>query len=108
MERKRFIKFLLIAVITVTILTAVIVNVGADEPDGSSPEKIAMFLKENGYTVSSPVTKEITIPMEFGDVYTTYNEVQKSQGFDLSRHKGEEAVLYTFSIFAVTLKSAAA
>lgn len=98
MERKRFIKILLTAVIALTILTAVIVNVSANEPDGSSPEKIASFLKENGYTVSNPITKEITIPNEFGDVYMSYNTIQKEQGFDLSRHKGEEAVLYTFSV----------
>ena len=28
-------------------------------------------------------TREVMIPAEFNDVYTTYNEMQKAQGFDL-------------------------
>lgn len=98
MKQKRFTKILLITVAVLTILTAIFVNASADEPDGSSPEKISLFLKENGYSVSNPVTKEITIPTEFSDVYTSYNTIQKEQGFDLSRHKGKAAVLYTFSV----------
>jgi hypothetical protein len=42
--------------------------------------------------------KEITIPDEFNDVYTQYNDIQKTQGFDLEQYKGKTAVLYTYNI----------
>ena len=98
MADKKFTKILLAAVIIVTAVAAFIFVCRADEPDGGSQEKIIAFLSENGYTVSNPVTKEITIPSKFSDVYTSYNTIQKEQGFDLSRHKGKNAVLYTFTV----------
>ena len=66
---------------------------------------IASFIEENGYKVSSPLTKEITIPSEFSDVYEKYNELQRRQGFDLRRHKGKSAVSYTFNVIGYVDKS---
>ena len=43
--------------------------------------------------------KTITIPEQFDDVYEGYNELQKEQGFDLSKHKGAKAELYTYEIY---------
>ncbi|MBO5377482.1 MAG: DUF4830 domain-containing protein [Ruminiclostridium sp.] len=98
MLNKRFTRILLSAVILITAVTAVICNVSADEPDGSTAALVAAFIEENGYKVSSPLTKEITIPSEFSDVYEKYNELQRRQGFDLRRHKGKSAVSYTFNV----------
>lgn len=42
--------------------------------------------------------KTVTIPAEFNDVYLRYNEIQKSQGFDLEKYKGQEVTVYTYSI----------
>lgn len=98
MLNKRFTRILLSAVILITAVTAVICTVSADEPDGSTAALVAAFIEENGYKVSSPLTKEITIPSEFSDVYEKYNELQRRQGFDLRRHKGKSAVSYTFNV----------
>ena len=98
MSRNRFTRILLAVVIAITAITAIICTVSADEPDGSTPEKITAFISECGYSVSSPVTKAITIPSQFSDVYENYNNLQKKQGFDLSRHKGKSAVSYTFTV----------
>lgn len=43
--------------------------------------------------------KSITIPTEFDEVYTGYNELQKEQGFDLSDFKGQKAEVYTYPVF---------
>lgn len=43
--------------------------------------------------------KTITIPEQFDDVYEGYNELQKEQGFDLSKHKGAQAELYVYEIY---------
>ena len=42
--------------------------------------------------------KQVKIPEEFNDVYSRYNEIQKSQGFDLEQYKGQEVTVYTYSI----------
>ena len=102
MSRNRFTRVLVAIVTAATLITAIIVNTSADEPDGSTPERITSFIAENGYSVSSPTVKEITIPEEFSDVYENYNALQKKQGFDLSRHKGETAVSYTFNVIGYT------
>ncbi len=41
---------------------------------------------------------EIQIPYEFDDVYEKYNEIQMSQGFDLSKYKGKRVVKYTYDV----------
>ena len=43
--------------------------------------------------------KTITIPEQFDDVYDSYNELQKEQGFDLAKHRGRKAELYTYEIY---------
>ncbi len=105
MINNRFTRILLSAVILITAVTAVICNVSADEPDGSTAALVAAFIEENGYKVSSPLTKEITIPSEFSNVYEKYNELQRKQGFDLRRHKGKSAVSYTFNVIGYVDKS---
>ncbi len=42
--------------------------------------------------------KQVKIPAEFNDVYSRYNEIQKSQGFDLEQYKGQEVTVYTYNI----------
>ena len=105
MERKKMIKLIIGALAVITLIVGFITAVSADEPDGSTPEAIIEFLSDNGYTVSSPVTKKVTIPSEFSDVYENYNELQKKQGFDLSKYKGETAVSYTFTVIGYVDKN---
>lgn len=42
--------------------------------------------------------KEVLIPNEFDDTYTNYNEIQKAQGFDLSKYKGCRVKRWTYLI----------
>ncbi len=98
MERKAAVRIFLIILSAITIVLALITGLSADEPDGSSPEKVMEFLREAGYSVTSPVIKEITIPAEFSDIYENYNRLQKEQGFDLSSYKGKSAVCYSFAV----------
>ena len=60
----------------------------------------AAWLREQGWEVDPQPTGEleVVIPAEFDGVYESYNDIQKSQGFDLSRYKGETAVKYTFLV----------
>ena len=57
------------------------------------------FLNSCGLIVKpDPEEQEITIPGAFGDIYSAYNEIQLSQGFDLEKYKGRAAVLYSYSV----------
>lgn len=68
--------------------------------DGSTNALRVMYLKSlkiepDDSEVSS---KKIIIPKHFSDVYENYNLIQKKAGFDLSRYKGKEAVIYTYAL----------
>ena len=58
------------------------------------------FLSQFGWTVdATPVeVKTVTIPSEFDKVFGAYNELQKSQGLNLSKFKGKDVTRYTFAV----------
>lgn len=58
----------------------------------SSDADIEAFIARCGHTVEGCVSDdEITVPKSWNDVYTSYNDLQKQQGFDLRRYKGKPA-----------------
>ena len=63
------------------------------------PETSA-YLEQCGWKVETPALKEETvlIPKSFSNVFETYNDLQKQQGFDLSRYAGCEVKLYTYKV----------
>ena len=58
------------------------------------------FLEQFGWQVdkSTETVKNTVIPSEFDNVYTSYNNIQITQGFDLQNHKGKSAKLYNLKI----------
>lgn len=58
------------------------------------------FLRQFGWEVeSTPVEEtEVTIPAEFDKVYKSYNELQKKQGFDLTKYMKKDVMRYTYKI----------
>ncbi len=65
-----------------------------------SEEAQREFLQSLGWEISdAPIdVKEVTIPKEWTSVYEEYNDLQKQQGFDLSRYKGEKVTVYTWQV----------
>ncbi len=45
---------------------------------------------------SQPLTAEIRIPQEFGEVYENYNALQNMAGYDLKKYKGCSVTRYTY------------
>ena len=43
-------------------------------------------------------TQEVLIPEEMNDVFLKYNELQRSQGFDLSRFAGQKVKRFVYSV----------
>lgn len=58
------------------------------------------FLEQFGWKTAGKAseTEEITIPSEFNETYTSYNELQKQQGLDLTKYKGEKCKKYVYKI----------
>lgn len=65
----------------------------------NNDDRIA-FLTTFGWEVGREALEieDVTIPKEFDDVYKKYNELQKSQGLDLTKYKGKDVKRYTYLI----------
>lgn len=62
--------------------------------------KVVEFISGFGWVCSSEPDeiREIIIPVEFNDVYYNYNNIQISQGYDLTNYKGERVKKWTYTI----------
>ena len=58
------------------------------------------FLKDFGWdvTVSPTESGQVKIPDSASDVFTRYNALQKSQGYDLSQYAGKTVMRYVYKI----------
>ena len=58
------------------------------------------FLKSFGWqVVTSPVESgQVRIPKEQTQVFSRYNDLQKSQGYDLSQYAGQSVMRYVYKI----------
>ena len=65
-----------------------------------SADDAATFLSQFGWIADagSAETCEVTIPATFDKVFAGYNELQKSQGLDLSKYKKKTLTRYTFTV----------
>lgn len=75
------------------------VDAPAVQKADTNEQRIA-YLESYGWTVeSSPVeTQEVRIPKEQNEIFQRYNELQKSQGYDLSQFAGKTAKRYVYAI----------
>lgn len=65
---------------------------------GTTQERLE-YIRSCGYeTDGTEQSKTVQIPSQFNDVYTQYNEVQRKQGFDLTRYSGKKVDVYTYNI----------
>lgn len=57
------------------------------------------FLKQFGWEVQeTPEEEEVRLPAEFDRVFSSYNEIQKRQGLDLTKYAGRKAMRYTYKV----------
>ena len=98
------------AAVTLVIAAAVLLGVltaagsGLREPDdgllGETNEARVAFLAKYGWQVNAePVqTQSVRIPREDSEVFTRYNALQQSQGFDLTALAGQQATRYVYEV----------
>ena len=58
------------------------------------------YLRSLGWEVEPEPTgqMEVLVPAQFDQLYESYNDIQKAQGFDISRYKGERVMKYTYLV----------
>ena len=65
----------------------------------TNEDRIAFFEQYGWNVEANPIEEvEVTIPREFDKVMTTYNEIQKQQGLDLSKYAKRTMMRYTYKI----------
>lgn len=67
---------------------------------GETNEERIQYLQTFGWQVSNDPVEvvSVSIPKEFDETYKEYNNLQISQGFDLSSYKGDDGTRYTYAI----------
>ena len=69
-------------------------------PAASSNDARVQFLKDFGWDIGSSPTEssQVRIPEQTSEVFDRYNQLQKSQGYDLSKLAGKNAMRYVYKI----------
>ena len=66
----------------------------------SDNDSRVQFLKDLGWqvTTSPKESSQVKIPTEQSPAYSRYNDLQKSQGYDLSQYAGKTVMRYVYEI----------
>ena len=69
-------------------------------PSVSSNDGRVKFLTDFGWDVTTSPTQssQVKIPEEESDVFSRYNALQKSQGYDLSKFAGKTVMRYVYKV----------
>ena len=97
---------LVLGAVAALVLSAILLFGGEENVQTSSVGAISnndarvQFLKNFGWDVTtSPVeTSQVKIPNETSEVFDRYNNLQKSQGYDLTEYAGKKVMRYVYRI----------
>lgn len=69
-------------------------------PSVAGNEGRVQFLQNLGWEVSASPTQsgQVRIPQEQNEVFSRYNELQKSAGYDLSQYAGKTVMRYVYKV----------
>ena len=100
-------KILLVMVAVAALIVSGILLLGGDQettatgaPAVSNNDQRVQFLKDFGWevTTSPAETSQVKIPEESSQVFDRYNNLQKSQGYDLSQFAGKKVMRYVYKV----------
>jgi hypothetical protein len=107
MTAKVNIKKVLIGLIAAAALIIALISLaGGDNTDPaavttmSDNDSRVQFLQDLGWqvTTSPKEASQVRIPSEQSPVYSRYNDLQKSQGYDLSQYAGKTVMRYVYEV----------
>ena len=99
-------KILIVLAAVAAVILAVILLFGssgdtpADTTAISDNDARVKFLESFGWQVTSSPTEssQVRIPQDQTEVYSRYNALQKSQGYDLSKYAGKTVMRYVYKV----------
>ena len=94
---------LLIAVVVlVAVLSAAMGGTGQEDDalNGETNEARVAWLSRNGWELNAEPaqTQSVRIPTEDSELFTRYNTLQQSQGFDLRQYAGRQVTRYVYEV----------
>lgn len=96
---------ILLVAVAAIIIAMIMATGGSDAQTTSAPaltgnDARVKFLKDFGWEVAnSPVeSSQVRIPEQVTEVFDRYNQLQKSQGYDLSKLAGKNAMRYVYKV----------
>lgn len=97
-------KLLIILGIVAAVILGIIAIFGGGSTETAAPvsdnDARVKFLKDAGWEVSTSPTQssQVKIPEEPSDVFSRYNALQKSQGYDLEQYAGKTVMRYVYKV----------
>ena len=97
-------KLLIILGVTVAVILGLILIFGSGSTQTAAPmthnDGRVEFLAEHGWQVSASPTQssQVKIPTEPSEVFSRYNALQKSQGYDLEEYAGKSVMRYVYKV----------
>lgn len=100
LSKNKALFFLIIAAVAAAVLTVVGASrTGAAGVPVKGNADVENYIASFGIIISGAAREDtVTVPMQFGDIYKEYNELQRSQGFDLSGYKGKVLSRLTYPV----------
>ncbi len=97
---KKGLAVILTALIAALIIIGQFSTVSHGIIDGSTNQKRVDYLTSLGLRVNETAlsVKNTRIPEKLSGIYYEYNEIQKSQGFNLLNFKGKSAIHYSYAL----------
>lgn len=108
--RSSTLKFALVLVLSLAAISTMMILVPSAESSAASA-KISYsdvstnadrlsFISQFGWEVDDDPVEQVSVsvPDDFDASYKRYNEIQLSQGLDLSKYRGKEVVKYTYNV----------
>lgn len=96
---------ILLVSIAAVIIAIIMFFSGSDAQTTSAPaisnnDARVKFLKDFGWDIGSSPTEssQVRIPDQTSEVFDRYNQLQKSQGYDLSKLAGKNAMRYVYKV----------
>ncbi|MEM1484810.1 DUF4830 domain-containing protein [Oscillospiraceae bacterium PP1C4] len=79
---------------------ATVKTVKVEKTPGKTNEQRVAFLKSFGWEVEEQEEEilDVMIPKQIDDVYGNYNEIQKTQGCDLTKYAGKRCKRYSYVV----------
>lgn len=99
-------KILMILAAAAAVILSLILLMGGGKAETTAAPAVSgndarvQFLRDNGWEVAENPTESsrVKVPGQTSQIYERYNNLQKSQGYDLSKYAGKKVMRYVYEI----------